>query len=235
MFDPYYFNYYLAETDLRPDVFLLENPESWSSFIEVLNDPDIEYFIYGWSAKRPYPEIYSAIRQSFPYTLDDRLYFNSRMTLYARNNLKKLDFIPENNFYTKSKSLENANRKMMPDLEYGANLSLENIILPDSIPLKIEARVALLSKDSLGGNLVIDVLFDDEQKLWRGKNLSLFENSDSAYYAFTTLVLPDNTKEIKKLKVYVWNNKKEEFIVLNVQVKITENLESHVYDTYYIE
>ncbi|RLD26213.1 MAG: hypothetical protein DRI54_03280, partial [Bacteroidetes bacterium] len=75
VFDPYYINYYLTETNLRPNAFLLDDPETWSSFIKVLNDPDIEYFIYGWSAKLPYPEIYTAINQSFPYILDDRFYF----------------------------------------------------------------------------------------------------------------------------------------------------------------
>jgi len=198
----------------------------------VLNDPDIEYFIYGWSAKLPYPEIYTAINQSFPYILDDRFYFNSRMTLYARNNHNKSDLIPENIFYSKSKSIENADQNMMPDMEYGASLNLENIILPDSIPLKIEATVALSSIDSLGGVLVIDALFDDDQKLWRGKNLSLFENSDSVYYAYTTMALPDNTKEIKKLKIFVWNNKKEKIKVLNVRVQIKEHLNRRVYDTY---
>ena len=232
VFDPYYINYYLTETNLRPNAFLLDDPETWSSFIKVLNDPDIEYFIYGWSAKLPYPEIYTAINQSFPYILDDRFYFNSRMTLYARNNHNKSDLIPENIFYSKSKSIENADQNMMPDMEYGASLNLENIILPDSIPLKIEATVALSSIDSLGGVLVIDALFDDDQKLWRGKNLSLFENSDSVYYAYTTMALPDNTKEIKKLKIFVWNNKKEKIKVLNVRVQIKEHLNRRVYDTY---
>jgi len=232
VFDPYYINYYLTETNLRPNAFLLDDPETWSSFIKVLNDPDNEYFIYGWSAKLPYPEIYTAINQSFPYILDDRFYFNSRMTLYARNNHNKSGLIPENIFYSKSKSIENADQNMMPDMEYGASLNLENIILPDSIPLKIEATVALSSIDSLGGVLVIDALFDDDQKLWRGKNLSLFENSDSVYYAYTTMALPDNTKEIKKLKIFVWNNKKEKIKVLNVRVQIKEHLNRRVYDTY---
>lgn len=235
VFDPYYINYYLNETDPKPNAFLLDQPETWNSFINVLNDPEIEYFIYGWSAKQPNPEIYTAIKQSFPYTLNDRFYFNSRMTLYARNNREKLNFIPENTYFSTSKSIEKADQNMKPAMEYGANLNLENIILPDSIPLKIEARVAISSTDSLDGVLVIDALIDDDQKLWRGKNLSLFKNSDSVYYAFTTLAIPDNTKEIKKLKVYIWNNNKEVFKVLNVQVQIKEHLDRRVFDTYYIK
>ena len=145
VFNPYYINYYLNEYDPKPNVYLLDKPESWVSFISALNDPDIEYLIYGWSAKQPYPEIYTAIKQSFPYTLDDRFYFNSRMTLYTRNNQKKLDIIPENNYYSRSKSIEMIDQNMLPDMEFGANLNIENIILPDSIPLKIEARVIKLS------------------------------------------------------------------------------------------
>ena len=235
VFDPYYFNYYLNESDPKPNAYLLDNPESWNSFISALIDPDIEYLIYGWSAKKPYPEIYTAIKQSFPYTLDDRFYFNSRMTLYARNNQDKLDFIPENTYFSNSKSIENAEQNMKPTMEYGANLNLENIILPDSVPLKIEAKVALSSADSLGGVLVIDAMFDDDQKIWRGKNLSLFKNSDSVYFAYTTLEIPNNTKEIINLKVYIWNNKKENFKVLNVQVQIKEHLNRYVLDTYYLK
>lgn len=235
VFDPYYFNYYLTETDLRPNIFLLENPDSWNSFIKVLNDPEIEYFIYGWSAKLPYPEVYSAIDHFFPYTLKDHFYFNSRMTLYVRNNQKKLDFIQEDNFYSNFKALEKKDQIMTPDMEYGVNLNSKNIVLPDSLPLKIEARVAISAKDSIGGLLVIDALIEGDQKFWRGKNLSLFENNDSVYYAFTTLALPDNTKEIKKLKVYIWNNKREEFKVLNIQVQIKEHMNRHVYDTHFIK
>ena len=147
VFDPYYINYFLTEVDPKPDVYLLEKPESWAKFLKALNDPSIEYLIFGWSAKQPYSEIYSAINQSFPFTIDDRLYFNSRMTLYARNNPRDKGFIPKNSFFSHSIKLENENQNILPQMEYVANINLNNIVLPDSIPLKIEAKVTLSSAD----------------------------------------------------------------------------------------
>lgn len=234
VFDPYYFNYYLTENDPKPNVYLLDRPESKAHFINALNNPDIEYLIYGWSAKQPNPEIYSAINHSFPYTIEDHFYFNSRMTLYARNNHKKLKFIPVNNYFTQKKTLDSISQNIISSKEFGANLNLENISVPDTIPLKIEAKISLSSSDSLTGVLVIDVLLEDNQKLWRGKNLSLLKNSDSIYYAYTTLILPDNTKNIKILKVYIWNNNKEAFKVFNAQVQIKEQFDTKAYDTYYL-
>lgn len=235
VFDPYYINYYLTDNDPKPDVYLLEKPESWNRFINALNDPDVEYLIYGWSSKMPNPEIYTALEHSFPYIIDDRFYFNSRMTLYARNKPQKTDFIPEVSFFSEFRSINKANQNMEMNKEYGANLNLENIDVPDTIPLKIEAKVSLLSEDSLVGVLVIDALLEDDQKLWRGKNLSLYKNSDSVYYAFTTLAIPDKTKKIKNLKVYIWNKNKEDFKMFNVQVRIKKFLDRQVYETYYFE
>jgi hypothetical protein len=225
----YYIDYYLDKDDTTPNIYHLETLKSQQLFIDALYDPNIEYLIYGWSTKQPSSEIYLAIQHAFPYTLEDRIYFNSRMSLFSRTNPNKLETSSEKIIKEQTMSIDPKKQYFSPKREYGANNKMQNVTLPDSIPLKIDAVVSLSSIDSLKGLLVIDVVFENGDKLWKGKNLSLYRGFDSTYFAFTSLVIPDNTKGIKELKVYIWNNKKETFNVFNVQVQIIENKEGYVY------
>jgi hypothetical protein len=151
------------------------------------------------------------------------------MSLFSRTNPDKLETNSEKIILEQSKSIDPNKQYFSPKREYGADIKMQNIALPDSIPLKIDAVVSLSSIDSLNGLLVIDVVFENGEKLWKGKNLSLYRGVDSAYFTFASLIIPENKKGIKELKVYIWNNKKDSFSATRVDVQIKENKEGYVY------
>ena len=232
---PFYINYYLDNNDPKPDVSRLENPKSWQFFIDALENPNIEYLIFGWSTKHQQPEIYSAIQHFFPFTIEENIYFNSRMSLFSRKNQKIQKDYSEVVLFNQSETIEKEKQNFEADRAYGANIKVHNIVLTDSIPLIIEAMVSVLSGDSLESLLVIDALLENGEKLWKGTNLSIFKSQDSSYYAFTSLTLPENAQGIKELKVYIWNNKKERFSASRVGVQIKENKDGYVYKTHYFK
>jgi uncharacterized membrane protein len=229
----FYINYYLDSKGSKPNIYQMERLGSRQLFIDALSNPDIEYMIYGWSTKQPNSEIYTAIQYAFPYIIEERIYFNSRMSLYSRTNPDKLETYSEVIVLERAESIPEKKQLFTPNKEYGANVEFQDINLPDSIPLIIEAMVFVSSIDSLKGMLVIDAILGNGEKLWKAKNLSLYRASDSAYFAFTSLSIPGNSKKIKKLKVYIWNNKKEAFNVTDVSVKIKENKEGYVFLPHY--
>lgn len=231
----YYVDYYLDKKDSKPNIYNFNNPKGWQQFVEALYNPDIEYMIFGWSTKNHQSEIYSAIQSFFPETIKDEIYFNSRITLFTKKTPANQKLFNEFTVFEKERIIKKEDQHFNIDREYGANINVQNIVLPDSIPLKIETMATISSVDSLKGLLVIDALLENGEKLWKGKNLSIFKSSDSTYSAFTTLTLPENTKGIKELKVYIWNKDKEDFLAKDVQVQIKENKDRYVYNTHYFK
>jgi len=225
----YYIDYYLTPGGLRPDILQLENPFNKKLFLNRINDPDTRYLIFGWSTKAPRPEIYSAIHDHFPVVIEDRIYFNSRITLFARENTSVKSSIPQWNIFIEKKQLDESEAFINQEVEWGSSIKINNIELPDSLNLKIEAKAILSSTDTVKSILVVDALLENGEKLWRGISLSDYFLKDSIYPAYCSQSLPDHTSKIKELKVYIWNNKKQGFNVHELSVKIIIDKEQEVY------
>ncbi|MCZ2444415.1 MAG: glycosyltransferase family 39 protein [Flavobacteriales bacterium] len=82
---PSYLGFYLDRTRVEPDEYIQDIPDDWTPFRERIKNLSQPYLSLSWSNQVTPIEWIEFIKESYPYVLHRRYYFNSETWLFSRN------------------------------------------------------------------------------------------------------------------------------------------------------
>ena len=177
----------------------------------------------------------------YPFITDEKIYFNSGVVLYANDKAYEKKTITtfyaaENNFETINWANDKRQRaiekpfegkyscKLDSSIEYGSTFekTLNEI---NAKPLaKIDVSLmAYITDSNSKAALVISLEGKEKNIFWRAWDLKpyYFTKTNKWKKAFLSAQLPEKISADDKLKVYVWNQKKELLFVDDIKIKIS--------------
>lgn len=196
------------------------------------------HLFYAWSNVNNPFELKDLIRLYYPEVVKSKKLANAEIILYKKSqqpekefsflndfennkeidlweyNLSKIDSTSNNNYFVVNSSQE---FPLGIKSQHLAELKLNNSNL-------ISFKVQLKSNTDINAILVLTIENNDSLKEWRGTALKHYSPTDSLWInALVSIYLKNNIDSNDKIKAYVWNKNKQQFLIDNVELYTSKN------------
>lgn len=127
---------------------------------------------------------------------------------------------------TPNKSNEQANSGVFSEKlgEFSVNCSvlLDSLLTDSAQQIMISPKLKIFAINSSECNLVIALDSDGKQYFWKGYDLSKYVKSKAGWWSasLNEIIERSEIQKNSKLKVYIWNNKKNEIYIDNFNVEV---------------
>ncbi len=238
--NPYYIQYYLDRLQLKDDfkLYLCYDYQQVKQMIAIVNRSNTEYFQHGWSNIYDLPETEGIIRSKYPFIAERSSYFNSGITLFARdsipggrsdivfsliNDFEKNLFTNEKDFLDSSFSYSGTHSARLDESrEFGPTFEVraDSLHLPASFKVILSARIYPLQSD-LKTKLVISIDKNDKNLSWYGREIKYFVSEEKQWQrAFAALNCSIALQGDEIIKAYFWNDGKERLYADDFKIEI---------------
>ncbi|MBL4651825.1 MAG: glycosyltransferase family 39 protein [Flavobacteriales bacterium] len=236
-----YINFYFEKLHLKPpsSIVYIDRTKKQQELAEYVNLSAADYFVFSWSNTQTPLELYEIILQKYPHIEQQKIYYNSAITLFSKD--------AQNTSTSFSSNLNYVN----PNTTFW-NLKKENIVISDSMLLEkmnadilysstfetsvekltfdkndnyIVASIDYKSDSNINPLLVLTITRGDENIIWRSANFSDYNSNDEYSTVFICTKIPSNAKPTDIIKAFVWNNSKDSLQFNNFSIKIKKQSE----------
>jgi hypothetical protein len=216
----------------------------------ILDTCNSQYFIYGWSNSACPPEVYELIKAKYDSIVEDHVYFNSRITLFASTSGKVNNLLWSSGHHRGSTFWSSINDSIHWNVDWN---SIDTMTIPGKIIFPIKESVEYssgfseqfykLTSDSLNyvnlsANVYMPAPADLEMVVeirehltdsvyeWRSVKMSnAIEYRKNCYRFFMTEKIPKRTRPEDKLKLYLWNHSKTGYYIENMSVSSYKDMD----------
>lgn len=239
--NPYYINYYFEKfkKPVRFEQYLCHEYVFIKDFIRIVEKSSTDYFLHAWSNIYDLPEIAEVIRQKYPYIASKVKYFNSQITLYAKNknepfkeenpiffaghDFEKAKWSNDTSFMDSAKAYSGKYSVFMDSTqEYSPTFfaSVNNLNLKEGGIIKMEVNV-YSPKTELKAKIVISI--DDAEKniYWSANeigNFLIYKNQWQKVFLVRNINFSFKGDEV--VKAFIWNDNKEIFYLDDFKISV---------------
>jgi uncharacterized membrane protein len=232
---PYYINYYFHKLNrnLPFSIYSLLETTDLVRLSKVVDSTTTPYFQHGWSNIYDRPEATFLIREHYPTLVDQRLYFNSAISLYRKPSDRLVppfyDFTE--NFDGKLSANDSSHvisfnglkaYAMTPKVEYGPGIvkKIKKIPLLAGNYLWIKQRM-FWNTSIKDVSLCVSLQQGDSVHFFRAQSVQDFHYQPGTWNTvFMAVKLPDNIDPEDELKVFTWNSGKQDFLIDDFSLKL---------------
>jgi len=210
---PYYAQFYAIDS-IPYETYMVKDEEDLFVFDSIVSNCQTPYFLFSWSTIETRPETYAIIRTHFPYLLKDVEHFNSRVSLFSKNDgnqqvsLSSRSFIGGDMWAHERRSTDPSYFFTIPDsVEFGPTLevSLDEIHV-DHYYGPLHLSVDLRTKHEAEVILVIETLVDGEQTDWLGMSSDHFKPNLGEWTDIHLVKYLDQRTDPRSVfKVFLWS------------------------------
>lgn len=227
--DPFYYNYYLKQMNWE-DTFLLTSITTHADLAKLshhLEKSAKESLVFTWANTNNPFELKELIRYYYPSIKNNKRLNNAEVMVFHEGEGSATQFKYSTTF---DEEIE----------EFGydkAHLNIDSISGNTYYSIQKNEEYPVVVKDIVGNNLALDssnvitflvhfkatkkpkgilaISIDNEDGNvdWRGTDLAPFYQKDKWNMALVSLYLPDGISPTDKIKAYVWNKEKDEFLL----------------------
>lgn len=227
--DPFYYNYYLKQMNWE-DTFLLTSITAHADLAKLSHRLEIsakESVVFTWANTNNPFELKELIRYYYPSIKKSKRLNNAEIMIFQKGAESASQF---NYSTTFDEEVE----------EFGfdnVHLNIDSISGNSYYSIQKNEEYPVVVKDIVGNNLALDsanvitflvhfkatkkpkgilaISIDNEEGNvdWRGTDLAPFYQKDKWNMALVSLYLPDGISPTDKIKAYVWNKEKDEFLL----------------------
>lgn len=239
VFSPYYIQYYLDyyQHPVKFELTSIMTKEEIVKFNKLVEKSNTPYFLYSFSNVYDDPELDMVIRAEYPWLVVKDSMLNSGLRLYSKTGkdsaLNKMAVYSYSNGFENGewndelafrdsvhKNGGNYSIHFTKDNEYGPSYSkkLRDLnLMPGS---KIEVSAAFFSKGTVDhAKLVLSIEKNGQSIIWLSTNLNKYvSQKDQWQRVFLTATLPSELSGDEEIKIYSWNEKKEDYFMDDFRV-----------------
>ena len=243
VFSPYYIQYYLDyfnhKTNFSQTSIL--SKEEIQSFHKLVEESKTPYFLYSFSNMYDDPELDLVIRSKYPWVIVKDSMLNSGLRLYSitgkdsalnsfpyfeyQNDFEKGEWKDEANFRdSTTKYNGNYSVHLGNGNEYGPTFQMKLSDLKLIPGSKIEISSAFFTEQEVkSAKLVLSVEKNGKSLIWIATNLEKYVIEKNKWSrAFLTTTLPNELSGDEELKIYSWNEKKEDYYMDGFKMSVFE-------------
>jgi len=216
--------------------------KSWDRLYEIVSSSESDYFSYGWSTRSNHMVTYEIIRSKYPEIVDDRVFDNSRVTLFRKNSdyvrqaisTITIDFKDDDGFLAGNHdlivtdSLGSTYVKLSPSDMFGTEIKFPMSALGLSEGQYIAFEFTFISGNAEPGKFVFELERDGRQLegSWNGRSLSAYNSVPGQWNkgVFAREFDP-NWKGSDVAKIFLWNEHGADIILDEVIIKTYEIVE----------
>ena len=230
--NPYYYNYYLKQLNFK-DTFLVTSISTHSDLAnlsKLLKKSTNQNLVFTWANTNNHFELKELIRYYYPSIKKSKRFNNAEVIIYEKGKSSSLKFGYQTNFNQQPKELGyslnnivfdtiNSDNYFQTDTtsEYPVVIKdIDGANLPIDSANVVTFMVHFKSAEAPKAILAISIDNDEGNVTWRGTDLAPFFMKEDWNMALVSLYLPDGIKPTDKIKAYVWNREKEEFLIDDV-------------------
>lgn len=241
VFSPYYIQYYHEQFG-APCTYLLTrilSPEEKKQFYRVVEDSETEWFLYSFSNMYDPPEFDLCIRSKYPYLALRDSMLGSGLKLYSRSPIDSaINIQPlktdwngfENNLWNGEQRFLDSlivyegrySSFMGSDTEFGPTyekrLAEAGAVAGSSLEI---SAVFHADAELTGAKLVVSVEESGKAVIWSGQAIGQFMVDKGKWFrVFSVVKLPENITGNEMIKIYPWNEKKEQFRMDDISIRV---------------
>ncbi len=231
VFSPYYINYYLEKTNHNANFKLTSvmSAEERKQFRKIVEESKSPYYLHAFSNVYDDPRFDLIIRSKYPWVLLRDSMLNSGLRFYSREKsdsalnrlpvfsiqygFEKGEWTDEIQFQDSVTKYEGDNSAFIPgDKEYGPGFMKKIADIGIEKGSVVELSAVIYSKNPLeGAKLVLSIENNGISKYWIAGNAEDYAEPGKWSRVFLAGIIPDSVSPDDEIKIYFWNQQKENF------------------------
>ncbi|MFB6257841.1 MAG: hypothetical protein ABEH38_04030 [Flavobacteriales bacterium] len=223
-----------------PSLSQIEPEEDLGEFLEHIERSETPYFIYAWAATANRPIYREIVREEYPHALEHHAFFNSGITLYAREGEDERERLhsererfddPASSVFEKEESLNSSSHRSPP---YSYRMEEETLYGPGfekELKKVIEREGSILVKGTawIKGKgpfdelrLVLSYGLEDSTYMWRSSPRELLssEPEEGWQKIFAVGAIRREMPRAGTLKCYLWNKGRKAFLLDDMKLEM---------------
>jgi hypothetical protein len=231
-----YVNFYIKKHKAEDlNISFLQRGQPLNLISDSIQSLSTKYFILCIQDGSP-SELYSIVKNYYPYTLTHQSYFFSDFYLFSKeagNNLNEIYFSSINNFEKNIpywSSFDSTNTKLLSDGKAYKMDSAKERSIEFQIPLEkvlkhendwLDIRAQIFAEDSFSNANIICAIDNHKKHIaWRVMSFNQFNKPKAWFTVFYSMSFDDIYSENKDaiLKVFILNDKRQNFLVRDFSV-----------------
>jgi hypothetical protein len=242
--NPFYINYYFEKFShpANAEHYICHEYPEIIRMAKAVHSSDKKFFLHAWSNIYDLPETDDIIKSKFPFVVDKTNYFNSGITLYSVDS--SIALIEEKNVFEFTHDFEIARWEndsaflndsvsrsgkksihISGDTEFSPGFSMSagetEIRKNDLIHISIWF---FPTQNEHQCKLVFSFDRNENNVEWLGREFKFFQTDNAGWQkVFLTYRVKEDLVSNEKIKVYVWNDKKEKIYFDDFSFRITRN------------
>ena len=246
--NPEYLTYYFDRIAAKPDVkmYNVYGKENLGDLIELVRTSPTEYFIYAWTNTSHPFEIPEIIRQSYPFLIEQNIYFNSATYLFSkqadRAAIDNLLFETQNDFESSQWTFQFANanqeqfhspshsEKLISEFSTGFRQNVSEIPGEGVRNLIFSAWVYVPPDVLDAGDCKIVYSLEREKEIisYSANDLREFDLEPGKWsYVLIAGEIPRTALPKDQVKVFIWNRDSKTLYIDDMKVRVYQGREEY--------